>query len=124
MTTTSVNAEPLASSKGEENKNMTSSKGINVNNDDDSDDDESDDSDEDDPNEAISNRMVEIIFPFINYASNTIVQLILTMACTSFCGFQSLSKMMTVSAAVRLMPTPPALVDSKNTKLLGSLWYL
>jgi len=31
------------------------------------------------------------------------------------CGFQSLSKMMTVSAAVRLMPTPPARVESRKT---------
>mmetsp|Transcript_25102 Transcript_25102/g.51570 ORF Transcript_25102/g.51570 Transcript_25102/m.51570 type:complete len:220 (+) Transcript_25102:222-881(+) len=37
------------------------------------------------------------------------------MACTSFCGFQSLSKMMHVSAAHRLMPTPPARVESRNT---------
>ena len=34
--------------------------------------------------------------------------------CRSFCGFQSESKMMTVSAAVRLMPTPPALVQMRN----------
>jgi hypothetical protein len=27
-------------------------------------------------------------------------------ACKSFCGFQSLSKMMTVSAALRLIPRP------------------
>ena len=35
----------------------------------------------------------------------------------SFCGFQSESKMMHVSAAVRLMPTPPARVESKKTKI-------
>ena len=45
------------------------------------------------------------------------------IACTSFCGFQSESKMMTVSAAVRLMPWPPALVDSRkaNTSEPGLL---
>ena len=34
----------------------------------------------------------------------------------SFWGFQSESKMMQVSAAVKLMPSPPALVHSRNTK--------
>lgn len=34
---------------------------------------------------------------------------------------QSLSKMMTVSAAVRLMPRPPALVLSRNRNTSGSL---
>ncbi len=34
----------------------------------------------------------------------------------SFCGFQSLSKMMTVSAVARLMPRPPARVDSRKQK--------
>lgn len=34
---------------------------------------------------------------------------------------QSLSKMMTVSAAVRLMPRPPALVLSRKTNTSGSL---
>lgn len=34
---------------------------------------------------------------------------------------QSLSKMMTVSAAVRLMPSPPALVLSRNRNTCGSL---
>ena len=33
---------------------------------------------------------------------------------------QSLSKMMTVSAEVRLMPRPPALVLSRNKKTSGS----
>ncbi len=37
-------------------------------------------------------------------------------ACTSFWGFQSLSYMMTVSAAVKLMPTPPARVEARKTK--------
>mmetsp|Transcript_59220 Transcript_59220/g.86684 ORF Transcript_59220/g.86684 Transcript_59220/m.86684 type:complete len:206 (-) Transcript_59220:239-856(-) len=41
-------------------------------------------------------------------------------ACTSFCGFQSESKMITVSAAVRLMPTPPARVLSRKTNESGS----
>ena len=36
----------------------------------------------------------------------------ITQTCKSFCGFQSESKMMTVSAAVRLMPKPPARVDN------------
>mmetsp|Transcript_11992 Transcript_11992/g.51463 ORF Transcript_11992/g.51463 Transcript_11992/m.51463 type:complete len:232 (-) Transcript_11992:1027-1722(-) len=35
-------------------------------------------------------------------------------ACASFWGFQSLSNTMTVSAATRLMPCPPARVESKN----------
>lgn len=35
--------------------------------------------------------------------------------CRSFCGFQSESKMMHVSAAVRLMPRPPALVHRRKT---------
>ena len=39
------------------------------------------------------------------------------VAYTSFCGFQSLSKIMTTSAAVRLIPYPPALVESKKTSL-------
>ena len=38
------------------------------------------------------------------------------MACRSFWGFQSESKMMTVSAVARLMPRPPARVDSRNAK--------
>jgi hypothetical protein len=46
----------------------------------------------------------------------------LAWACASFCGFQSESKITTVSAAVRLMPTPPARVLSKNTKLFESGW--
>ena len=37
-------------------------------------------------------------------------------ACRSFWGFQSLSKMMTVSAEVRLMPMPPALVPIRKMK--------
>ena len=36
--------------------------------------------------------------------------------CRSFCGFQSESKMTQVSAAVRLMPRPPARVHSRKTK--------
>mmetsp|Transcript_22156 Transcript_22156/g.50026 ORF Transcript_22156/g.50026 Transcript_22156/m.50026 type:complete len:350 (-) Transcript_22156:1216-2265(-) len=39
------------------------------------------------------------------------------IACTSFCGFQSESMMMHVSAAVRLMPNPPARVDSRKMKV-------
>mmetsp|Transcript_3742 Transcript_3742/g.12607 ORF Transcript_3742/g.12607 Transcript_3742/m.12607 type:complete len:210 (+) Transcript_3742:575-1204(+) len=35
-------------------------------------------------------------------------------ACASFCGFQSLSNTITVSAATRLIPCPPALVESRN----------
>ena len=35
----------------------------------------------------------------------------------SFCGFQSESYIMTVSAAVKLIPKPPALVQSRNTNL-------
>lgn len=38
----------------------------------------------------------------------------LSIACMSWCGFQSESYMMHVSAAVRLMPRPPARVDSRN----------
>lgn len=38
------------------------------------------------------------------------------MACRSFWGFQSLSKMTTVSAVARLMPRPPARVDSRKAK--------
>ena len=36
--------------------------------------------------------------------------------CKSFCGFQSESKMITVSAAVKLIPRPPALVQRRKTK--------
>lgn len=36
--------------------------------------------------------------------------------CSPTCGFQSLSKMTTVSAVARLMPRPPALVLSRNAK--------
>lgn len=39
----------------------------------------------------------------------------LTCACRSICGFQSVSYMMTVSAACRLSPTPPARTDSRKT---------
>lgn len=35
--------------------------------------------------------------------------------CRSFCGFQSESKMIQVSAAVRLIPSPPARVHSRKT---------
>lgn len=38
------------------------------------------------------------------------------LTCRSFWGFQSESKMMQVSAAVRLIPRPPALVHSRKTK--------
>ena len=34
------------------------------------------------------------------------------------CGFQSESKMMHVSAAVRLMPTPPARVEMRKAKMV------
>ena len=37
------------------------------------------------------------------------------ITCISFWGFQSESYIMTVSAAVRLIPSPPALVHNKNT---------
>jgi hypothetical protein len=37
----------------------------------------------------------------------------------SLCGFQSESKMKTVSAVARLMPCPPARVDSRNTSCLA-----
>lgn len=37
-----------------------------------------------------------------------------SMACRSICGFQSLSNRMTVSAVARLMPKPPARVDSRK----------
>mmetsp|Transcript_12450 Transcript_12450/g.37312 ORF Transcript_12450/g.37312 Transcript_12450/m.37312 type:complete len:236 (-) Transcript_12450:237-944(-) len=37
------------------------------------------------------------------------------MAWMSFCGFQSESRMMHVSAAVRLMPRPPARVERRKT---------
>ena len=39
----------------------------------------------------------------------------LLKACMSLCGFQSLSYITTVSAVARLIPRPPARVDSKNT---------
>ena len=47
----------------------------------------------------------------------------LAMACRSFCGFQSLSKMITLLAVCRLIPRPPALVESRKQKSLefGSL---
>lgn len=38
----------------------------------------------------------------------------LACACRSLWGFQSLSKIMTVSAVARLMPKPPARVDSRK----------
>lgn len=43
----------------------------------------------------------------------------LACACRSFCGFQSESKMTTVSADARLMPRPPARVDNKKQKSWG-----
>ena len=36
--------------------------------------------------------------------------------CKSFCGFQSLSKRMTVSADCRFKPRPPAFVDNMKMK--------
>ena len=42
-------------------------------------------------------------------------------ACRSACGFQSLSKMMHVSADTRLMPRPPARVESRKTSMVGSV---
>jgi hypothetical protein len=36
--------------------------------------------------------------------------------CKSFCGFQSESKMITVSAVARLIPSPPARVDRRKQK--------
>mmetsp|Transcript_39162 Transcript_39162/g.126660 ORF Transcript_39162/g.126660 Transcript_39162/m.126660 type:complete len:245 (-) Transcript_39162:37-771(-) len=46
------------------------------------------------------------------------------IACTSFCGFQSESIRMQVSAAVRLIPSPPARVESIKRNLLepGALY--
>jgi hypothetical protein len=42
----------------------------------------------------------------------------------SFWGFQSESKMMTVSAEVRLIPTPPARVERSMTKSEeAGFWY-
>ena len=40
----------------------------------------------------------------------------LAMACRSFWGFQSLSKITTVSAVARLIPRPPARVDRRKQK--------
>lgn len=40
----------------------------------------------------------------------------LACACRSFCGFQSESNITTVSADAKLIPKPPALVDSKKQK--------
>ena len=40
-----------------------------------------------------------------------------SMACKSACGFQSLSYNTTVSALIRLIPRPPALVLNKNMNL-------
>ena len=54
------------------------------------------------------------------YVSYLPIRWHLAMAWMSFWGFQSESKIMTVSAAVRLIPTPPALVDNRNTKLSDS----
>ena len=42
-------------------------------------------------------------------------------ACRSFMGFQSCSRKMTVSAAVRLRPRPPTWVVSSSTSMVGSL---
>jgi hypothetical protein len=38
-------------------------------------------------------------------------------ACKSICGFQSLSNSTTMSAVARLMPRPPARVDSRKMNL-------
>ncbi len=38
-----------------------------------------------------------------------------SIACRSICGFQSLSYNTTVSAVARLMPSPPARVERRNT---------
>jgi hypothetical protein len=43
--------------------------------------------------------------------------LLLLLTCRSICGFQSLSYRMTMSAVARLIPRPPARVDSRNTNL-------
>ena len=47
-----------------------------------------------------------------------------SMACKSACGFQSESNKIQVSAVCKLIPNPPALVDSKKTNLdeLGLLY--
>lgn len=42
------------------------------------------------------------------------------ITCRSFIGFQSCSKKMTVSAAVRLSPRPPTLVVRSMTEMLAS----
>ena len=44
-----------------------------------------------------------------------------SMACMSIIGFQSCSRKKTVSAAVRLSPSPPTLVVSRSTGMVGSL---
>ena len=46
------------------------------------------------------------------------------MACRSTCGFQSESYRMTISAVYRLIPRPPALVESRkaNFSELGALY--
>lgn len=41
----------------------------------------------------------------------------LAAACTSFCGLKSLSTKITVSAAVRLIPTPPWKIKENIYKL-------
>lgn len=51
----------------------------------------------------------------------------LSWACKSYYGFQSVSKIITVSADCKFKPSPPALVESKNTLnslfgMLKSLW--
>ena len=42
-------------------------------------------------------------------------------ACLSLYGLKSISCIMTVSADVRLIPNPPALVDSRNMNISGSV---
>ncbi len=70
-----------------------------------------------------ANTINNILNAFYNHAFTLLAQVLYlqviimksTGACT-WCGFQSLSKMTTVSAACRLSPSPPALVLSKKMK--------
>ena len=48
----------------------------------------------------------------------------LCLTCKSCCGFQSESKMIQVSAAVKLIPNPPARVESKKILTSGSVLKL
>jgi len=45
----------------------------------------------------------------------------LAVACISFCGFQSESYIITVSADAKFIPIPPAFVDNKNISAPVSL---